>query len=753
MKKFEKKLSIINIGNYNDLKFSQKKRKSVLLLRTNSLIPNRKSVINNNKNNLFFSNILKHKNQNIDEEYNKTILILLKETYNRTNEENIFVGDYLAKKFNMFKLLKDKDKEKYDVFISICHLKKYSPDSIVINYETIIDKLYFLFEGKINVYKRIYIRRLMSQENFMNYLNLFRNKENINKYNRIKDKNQEIITEFKLNNKKKLNHFFIEENKRCCEIEEGNNFGRQIDDNSIDKKMCDFMFQAEEDSLVLFFNIDYYKKNLDKIERKKFREEAEKFRDNFILFKHFSERRMIDVFKIFTTQTIYQDEYLYHQNEQSEYIYFITKGKFCKYVSFSFNWLMEYLNYIKDATTNIIYHLINFLPKSQHDLEELTTELEGKKLISPMVNEHLSIMEKLEEKYLEKYVYGVKLQEENINNNQNIFRIKLDELGIGDMPGIEDGLEFKNRYYSVKCISKIAEIKKIKISDFLKIIKVFKNQNNFANNHLLDLIATKKYFLYHQIIKNAQKLEINLTSDFDTKYNHLIEKNESKKTNNDKYLSIAAIKAKGYKYDLKEIFDKEIPIFPKIKKSMSDNYYLKNLITLKTLSENPNKNSKRLFKFRKQNKTLTLSLSNPNYIINNGNIEKRFLSEENCHSKIKFNFDKYSSTKSKKSSKYNFSLSTNYSKSPSVKKIKIFKSVFFNHKINDKVNPPVIFENSKNEINMKKLNMKCIESFLNKKFENDNKKYYLGNQFKKKLDEEKKKFNLITYKEYFNKKD
>ena len=86
MKKFEKKLSIINIGNYNDLKFSQKKRKSVLLLRTNSLIPNRKSVINNNKNNLFFSNILKHKNQKIDEEYNKTILILLKETYNRTNE-------------------------------------------------------------------------------------------------------------------------------------------------------------------------------------------------------------------------------------------------------------------------------------------------------------------------------------------------------------------------------------------------------------------------------------------------------------------------------------------------------------------------------------------------------------------------------------------------------------------------------------------------------------------------------------------
>ena len=37
-----------------------------------------------------------------------------------------------------------------------------------------------------------------------------------------------------------INYFFIEENKRCGEIEEGNNFGRQIDDNSIDKKMSNF---------------------------------------------------------------------------------------------------------------------------------------------------------------------------------------------------------------------------------------------------------------------------------------------------------------------------------------------------------------------------------------------------------------------------------------------------------------------------------------------------------------------------------
>ena len=87
----------------------------------------------------------------------------------------------------------------------------------------------------------------------------------------------------------------------------------------------------------------------------------------------------------------------------------------------------------------------------------------------------------------------------------------MENLGIGDIPGIEDGLELKNRFYSLKCISEIAEVKKIKIEDFLRIIKIYKNDNNYANNHLLDLIAKKKFYLYHQVIKNTQKLESNLT--------------------------------------------------------------------------------------------------------------------------------------------------------------------------------------------------------------------------------------------------
>ena len=750
MNSFRQKLSNLNISNNNDFKSSQRNKNSLLKLVTNLSKNRRKSTFISKKNLLLFSHILSKQNtQENNIEYNNIISLLIKEPNNRTIEENKEIGNYLAKKYYTFKLLKNKDEEKYEIMISIIHLKKYLVKDIIINYENILDKMYFLLEGKICSYKRIYVKKLMTKEKFLNLLSFIKIKEDINKYNRMKEKNEDIITEPKYNLPNKLGHYTIEVNKKTGVIEEGQNFGGNIEDSYNVKENSNLMFKTEEDSLVLFFNIDYYKKILDKIERKKLKQKIEIFRNKFILFKYFSELRLIQIYKKLETQILYKDDYLFHQNDISEYIYFITKGKFCKYSSFSFNWLFDYLNYIKDSTTNIIYHLIKFFPKNKIEHNNFISELEDKKLKSPMVNEHLSKIEKLEEKYFEKYLYGIKLAEENINNNQNIFRIKLENVGEGDIPGIEDGLEFKNRYYSMKCISDMAEVKKIKIVDFLRMIKIYKGENNDSNNHLLNLIAHKKCFLFHQIIKNAQQLEINLTNNFDTKYNNLIEKNEKEKSKKNKYLTIAAIKAKGYKYEIKEIFDKEIPIFPNIKKSLSDNYFLKNQTMLKKLYENPTKKNKRLLKLKKQNKNIILSLSDPNYLIPKENTEKICFSEDNTKSKIKFNDDNYSSPKSK--SKINQTLSTNFSTNKS-NKIKILKTEFFNNKLINLKNEKKIQESSKNKDNEKSTNMKSIESILSQKFINVNKKFYLGNYFKKKLDSEKKKFNLIKYKSYFNNK-
>ena len=751
MNTFRKKLSNLNSVGNTDVRFSQKNINSLSKSGTNFSLLKRKTSFISNKNKLFFSHILSKQNTvEANKEYNNFISLILKEPYNRTIEENKEIGNYLSNKYNTFKFLKNKDEEKYEIMISISHFKKYSANNIIINYENVLDKMYFLLEGKIISYKRIYIKKLMTKEKFLDILSLIKIKENINKYNRVKEKNEDIITEPKYNIPKKLRHFFIEENKRTGVIEEGQNFGGEIEDLYNEKKNSNLMFKTEEDSLILVFNLDYYKKILDKIERKKLKQEVEIYRNKFVLFKYFSDIRLKQIYKKLETQTLYKDEYLFHQNDLSEYIYLITKGKFCKYSSFSFNWLLDYLNYIKDSTTNIIYHLIKFFPKNQIEYNNLISALEDKKLKSPMVNEHLSQIEKLEEKYFEKYLYGVKLAEENINNDQNIFRIKLETVGEGDIPGMEDGLEFKNRFYSMKCISDTAEVKRIKISDFIRMIKIDEDENSDFNNHLLSLIAQKKCFLYHQIIKNAQHLEISLTSNFDTKYNNLIEKNEIEKSNKNKFLCIAAIKAKGYKYDIKEIFDREIPIFPKIKKSLSNNYFLKNQTIIKNFYENHNEKNKRLLKFKKQNKNLTLSLSNPNYLISKENNEKFCFSEDNNKSKIKSNFDKHFPPKSK--NKFNITLSTNFSLNKS-NKIKSLKTEFFNHKIIEKFkNKQKIKENSKNRDDTNITNMKSIESVLSEKFTKSNKKYYLGNYFKKKFDDEKKKFKPFKYKNYFNNK-
>ena len=215
-------------------------------------------------------------------------------------------------------------------------------------------------------------------------------------------------------------------------------------------------------------------------------------------------------------------------------------------------------------------------------------------------------------------------------------------------------------------------------------------------------------------------------------------------------MCIAAIKAKGYKYDIKEIFDREIPIFPKIKKSLSNNYFLKNQTIIKNLYENHKEKNKRLLKFKKQNKNLILSLSNPNYLISKENNEKFCLSEENNKSKIKSNFDKHFPPKSK--NKYNLTLSTNFSINKS-NKIKSLKTEFFNPKIIEEFKKEQkIKENSKNRDDTKITNMKSIESVLSERFRKANKKYYLGNYFKEKFDDEKKKFKPIKYKNYFNNK-
>ena len=826
-----KSVSLLNNFKFNKLKYSPKKHRLSLqeptIQENSKLDKNNKISLNKMENHRqFFLNILKQrilnkkklKNQNSKEHIFELLSI---DPSLRTGQENREIGIYLSFKYDYFKKIKEEDGlSKLDKVTSILHLKKFIKDDIIINYDEKQDKIFIILEGTLNIYKPIFVEKIMTPIQFLKILNIIQNKEhNISKYKRIKEKNKEIHLDISLFEKLSRNEdlmwrnydFFIEDYKKIDNYNEGQIFGAKIDGDDDAIKNSDIVIKSNEESILLYFDINDYKKILRKFKEKKYKKEIDNFKNEYPFFKYFTDDKILDIFGLLSSKSLFKDEYLYKQNEKDDKIYFIIKGKFSMYSYISFNWLNEYLDYIRDSKTNLIFYLIKKNPKTQIEYNNIIDELQSNVIKSPMIKECISNIEKLDEKENEKYVIGVKNEEENINAVKKIFKLNIKNVNFGDMIGIEDCIEFKKRYCSVKCVSDMGEVKFISIYDLMKMIKVYNNENNYMNNHLLDFIAKTKFMLYQQILKDVRNLKNKLTFQFNTKYNNLIKINKNNLSIDEKNKSIAAIKAKGYKYDIKEVFDKNIPIFPNHKNPENETYYSNNHLLLKSLLMNPRKKNRHILKFRHEISNPTLLNIINNNTMNTENTDKNFLKAEKRKKNRNLTTVKFSTPLSSKN-KIDISLSTNLSsynnnivnlaKSRNEKgKIKLKKlsvnRLIKNHKalnilntydcikqikeknysntIKNKRLNNLLLDNSplskkskekfyssygeRNKTNTlklikndKKINKISIETILSEKVSKTNKKYYLGILFKNKLDEEKKKFNLIHYKEFFNKK-
>ena len=298
----------------------------------------------------------------------RVIELFSKDNNLRTSIENKEIGIYLSNKIDFFKKIKDEDGwSKLDKVINICHLKKYINDDIIINYEEKESKVFLLLKGNIGIYKPIFVEKTMALKEFLQILNSIENKENnFTKYNRIKEKNKENSLDIsfyeKMNNNEgvmlQFFDFLLEDYEKIGSISEGQLFGAKIYENKNKNNISDKTIKSEKESIVVFFEIEEFRKILKRYEGKKYKKEIEKFKGDFPFFKFFSDEKIIDIFKKLSKKTLYKDEYLYKQNDIDDKIYFILKGKFKMYSSISFNWLVEYLDYIKDSKTNLIYHLI-----------------------------------------------------------------------------------------------------------------------------------------------------------------------------------------------------------------------------------------------------------------------------------------------------------------------------------------------------------------------------------------------------------
>ena len=665
-----------NNNEENDKKSDRKKRKI-------------KSLINESK--LSLKNILNNESNN--KEYIYTILE--KNPKNRKEKDIINVADYLSKNYQYFQNIKGDSKLKVENLAKIARIKICYPGESIIRYGEIGDKFYVVMEGKIQIYKPMYEGVQMTPNEFIKYMNNIQLIEkDEDKYSRLKEfnKNKKFDLDKYMNYAPNTNvmntkrDVFIEKLELMGSYGEGFSFG-ELSLIRNEKRNATIKCSNEDNNkytVLLSIGKESYNRALKEYQEKKLLKDIENFIKTYPFCKNFTKENMISLFNCLNKINLEKGDYLFHQNDEDTNLYFITNGKFEVYTEISLNWLNKFMEYTINIKDNILGHLYMQRPKKYSDVTDIIKIIKQKKMKSPMIFHELDLWEKVQKKINENNLMGLKFDEEKVNDDKNVYKIKVQYIDKPELLGIENSFEFKNKFYTVKCLEDNGEIKYIKINDFLKIIMNMKLKDF---NYLIDIVLEKKNIFAKQIINSMKTIEYKIISNLEMKYELLlnsnnkfpkeVEKNGNEEDNN-KICSL--IKFKGYKSGLSDILDEDTNILDKKPFDIIKSFLYKH--------KEPSKNAIKLNKKRElidfvfSNKTKKIKNEKDIYKNNEENLFKLktiMKNNNNCSSNIK----KFNSTQSNIS---DFLLSNN-----SINNISAIKS---NSNCNSIKNDNSIFNNS-----------------------------------------------------------
>ncbi len=462
--------------------------------------------------------------------------LLSKNKVSRTKQENKLLGIFLSEEFTYFTKLRDAGEiQKLEKIVSVLNLEIFKPGESIISFGEEGDKFYILFNGKVSLYKPTYIQKEMKLREYVSLMEDIKdNEENELKFNRMKEKNAYLKLDlevlFNLNkNSYHMNQpltFFIEEDQKLGEFGKGFAFGEIA---LIKRCQRNATIKSEATSWLLSIDKSDYNKVLRELEEKRLEKQLGDFKRDYPLFEKWTLNQMIRLFNCFSKRTLTQGEYLYKQNEDADTIYIIQKGTFEVYSLVSFGWLNDFFGYIISARNNLV-HFLDEQGKQLKDTElrEFFDEINKNIEQSPCIYDPLKVAKIITSNDKEDCFVDIKQEEEELNNKFNLFKIKIRTINYKDVIGLIDSLELKKRYTFVKCVSPEAEVLKVSLYDFFRLVNI--NPEPLSKKILMNIIANKKAIFFNKILSSSKTKIKAISRSFDFKYDKLAETEHSDKT-------------------------------------------------------------------------------------------------------------------------------------------------------------------------------------------------------------------------------